>query len=143
MQLGIHDLAREQRVLGQIFAGEYAFLIVLLGFMANDDHDSVSDIDARVIVIMIVRGGNSVARKDNCSTGLPVSTEAERYKIDALFEFFRLPAGMQRERIAIAQGGSRRNLKVLKIIPSQVLEPGFRKLCSDVIRRLVQLGRAG
>src|SRR4051794_32468703 len=115
MQLRIHNFAREQGMLGQIFAGEYAPFVVFLGLMAKNNDYFVPDINLRIIVIVIFRRGNLIACKDNFSTCIPISTEIKRHEVCALCQFFRLPTGTQYEPTAIAQTCARRDLEILKV----------------------------
>jgi hypothetical protein len=46
VQFGVHDFAREQRMVSQSFAGEYTLFVILLRLMAQDNDYLVPRIDA-------------------------------------------------------------------------------------------------
>jgi hypothetical protein len=140
MQFGIHNLAREQRVTGEILAGKYALFVVLLRLMANDNGYFVADIDARVIVIVIFRRGNPVPPKDDRSTGFPVAIEVLAAEVCALFQLVDCSPARNVSVSPLLRAGSRGHLKIVKITPSQRLEPSFRELRRDVVCRLVNSG---
>ena len=61
VHLGVRRLAEELRVLGVNLAREDALLVEFLRLVPQHEHDLALDVDAGVIVVVVLGGGDAVA----------------------------------------------------------------------------------
>ena len=67
VQLGVSRFVIERCMRREIFAVENAVFIKFLRFVTKDDDDFVFYVDSLVVVVLKLRGRNSVSRKDHAA----------------------------------------------------------------------------
>ena len=88
-------------MLGQILPVENAVRIVLLRLMSKDQDDFVFHLEAGVVIVMIIRCGDSISSENDGPACFPICTQVERNEVRSLFQSTRPSVFLDCQSVAV------------------------------------------
>ena len=115
MHLSVSGLAGKRGVPRDVLAGEYAALVVFLRLVAQQEDDLALYVQARVVIVMVFRRGNSIARKHHRARDPGRGGDVERDEISWIGQSLRAAVLSDLEAVGLAQTGADNHLKRLVV----------------------------
>ena len=143
MEFGVSGFGIELGVASVDAAREWALVVCLLRFAAEEDDDLVFDVDAGVIVIVVLGSGDAVAHEDHFPVNFAGGAEIERDEFLVKFQGLLLAVELQGQSVRSAEAGLCRHREALKVAPADGLEPSRLELFGDHFRRRFELFGTG